>query len=353
MNNPMNFVVNQLNQQNTMVNSMAGQPNNMNNFNNQMQMNNNQYVYSMDNIKSDPFSLLNKIIGSIILDEHPHPLYSCFNIQKKQYSQYWACGNCGKNYGFDIPSFICTHCNYSFCQNCLMQYPLYKIRLYDYSQKENFNVEINQNNFNFRGDLHSHYLSLIQMEDYNYSNKNSVIHCRNCKGNIKITEAFYYCSLCNYYICTKCFDNSKPMPNFNSNNNTQFPPNNINNQAPQNNINNMIFNNNFNCNNNNNFNQMPNIANNNNNNLNQNLNINNQLNNNNNYNNSNNSANNLSNSIHNNNNNQINNNSNNNMNYQNNNNNGQISNSDKKMDEEYEKYMGGQRLNNQSESNKQ
>ena len=347
MNNPMNFVVNQLNQQNTMVNSMAGQPNNMNNFNNQMQMNNNQYVYSMDNIKSDPFSLLNKIIGSIILDEHPHPLYSCFNIQKKKYSQYWTCGNCGNNYGFDIPSFICTHCNYSFCQNCLMQYPLYKIRLYDYSQKENFNVEINQNNFNFRGDLHSHYLSLIQMEDYNYSNKNSVIHCRNCKGNVKVTEAFYYCSLCNYYICTKCFDNSKPMPNFNSNNNTQFPPNNINNQAPQNNINNMIFNNNFNCNNNN-FNQMPNIANNNNN-VNQNLNINNQLNNN--YNNNN--ANNLSNSIHNNNNNQINNNSNNNMNYQNNNNNGQISNSDKKMDEEYEKYMGGQRLNNQSESNKQ
>ena len=79
MNNPMNFVVTQLNQQNNMVNSMAGQPNNMNNFNNQMQMNNNQYVYSMDNIKSDPFSLLNKIIGSIILDEHPHPLYSCFN----------------------------------------------------------------------------------------------------------------------------------------------------------------------------------------------------------------------------------------------------------------------------------
>ena len=168
MNNPMNLIVNQLNQQNTMVNSMAGQPNNMNNFNNQMQMNNNQYVYSMDNIKSDPFSLLNKIIGSIILDEHPHPLYSCFNVQKKQYLQYWTCGNCGKNYGFDIPSFICTHCDYSFCQNCLMQYPLYKIRLYDYSQKENFNVEINQNNFNFRGDLHSHYLSLIQMEDYNY-----------------------------------------------------------------------------------------------------------------------------------------------------------------------------------------
>jgi hypothetical protein len=326
---------------------MAGQPNNMNNFNNQMQMNNNQYVYSMDNIKSDPFSLLNKIIGSIILDEHPHPLYSCFNIQKKKYSQYWTCGNCGNNYGFDIPSFICTHCDYSFCQNCLMQYPLYKIRLYDYSQKENFQVEINQNNFNFRGDLHSHYLSLIQMEDYNYSNKNSVIHCRKCKGNVKVTEAFYYCSLCNYYICTKCFDNSKPKPNFNSNKNTQFSPNNINNQAPQNNTHNMIFNNNFNCNNNN-FNQMPNIANNNNN-LNQNLNVNNQLNNN--YNNNN--ANNLSNSIHNNNNNQINNNSNNNMNYQNNNNNGQISNSDKKMDEEYEKYMGGQRLNNQSESNKQ
>ena len=81
---------------------------------------------------------------------------------------------------------------------------------------------------------------ILQMEDYNYSNKNSVIHCRNCKGNVKVTEAFYYCSLCNYYICTKCFDNSKPMPNFNSNNNIQFPPNNINNQAPQNNITNMI-----------------------------------------------------------------------------------------------------------------
>jgi hypothetical protein len=158
-------------------------------------------------------SILNRITSSIKIEAHPHPLYSCFLIRKKNQNG-WTCGNCGNNYGITIPSFYCTNCDYSFCQNCLMKYPLYKIRFYDYSTNEDFNVGINQNNSNYYNpNIHKHPLAVIQIE--NYQNANYVIHCRNCKGDIKLSDSFYYCSLCNFYICGNCFNNSQKVQQLN------------------------------------------------------------------------------------------------------------------------------------------
>ena len=318
-NNPINLLMNELNNNNNINNNFG-------NFNNQMPVQlqnnnqkqqtirnfppNNQYTNSMNNMKSDAYSLLNRITSSIKIEAHPHPLYSCFLI-RNQNQNGWTCGNCGNNYGITIPSFYCTNCDYSFCQNCLMQYPLYKIRFYDYSTNKDFNVGINQNNSNYYNpNIHKHPLAVIQIE--NYQNANYVIHCLNCKGDIKLSDSFYYCSLCNFYVCGNCFNNSQKVQQVNqkknsqnifeqrgnikqafnpgnNNNNPQFDNRDINNGFSNNNqISNNSFNNiNFNNNNNqfnmsNNYNNQFNMSNNQNNISNNYNNQNNQINNNNN-----------------------------------------------------------------------
>ena len=269
------------------------------------------------NIKSDDGLLLNRINSSIMIETHDHPLYSCFTPNRANSSQCWTCNYCGYNYNFTVPSFYCTSCNYDLCQKCLIQFPLYKIHMYDYSKNEFLNFNITQGNNNLN--VHNHRLALIKIENYNLNSK-YYIHCRICRGNIANTDQFYYCSLCNFYVCQSCFNNKQQ-------NNCQTPQNSNNmqfngNQDVNNNMNNPNYNNNNpafnnNINNNNNFN---------------NNNYNNQFNNNNNNNNnqySNNNNNNNFNQINNNNNNSFNNNQNNyNNNYNNNNygNNGNFNN---------------------------
>jgi hypothetical protein len=124
--------------------------------------------------------------------------------------------------------------------------------MYDYSKNEFLNVTMTQNEGNNNLSVHNHRLALIKIEIYDPNNK-YYIHCKACKGNIKNTDQFYYCSLCNFYLCEKCF-----IPDQNNNNNNQnfnnlpfngFPNcnNNVNNQNYNNNaINNNNYNNNIN-----------------------------------------------------------------------------------------------------------
>ena len=149
------------------------------------------------NIKSDDGLLLNRINSSIMIETHDHPLYSCFTPNRANSSQCWTCNNCGYNYNFTVPSFYCTSCNYDLCQKCLIQFPLYKIHMYDYSKNEFLNFNITQGNNNLN--VHNHRLALIKIENYNLNSK-YYIHCRICRGNIANTDQFYYCSLCNFYV---------------------------------------------------------------------------------------------------------------------------------------------------------
>ena len=274
------------------------------------------------NMKCDNGFLISRINSSIMIKFHQHPLYSCFSPLRANSSQFWTCNYCGSKYNYTVPSFYCTACDYDLCQKCLIQCQLYEIIMYDYSKNEFLNFTMTQNDGNYNLSVHNHRLALIKIEIYDPNNK-YYIHCKACKGNIKNTDQFYYCSLCNFYLCEKCF-----IPDQNNNNNNQnfnnlpfngFPNcnNNVNNQnynnnainnnnynnTPINNNNNQRNNNNYNNNqrnnnnynnqmNNNNFNNYNNNQMNNNNYNNQmnnnNFNNNNQMNNNNNYNNQNN-----------------------------------------------------------------
>ena len=214
------------------------------------------------NFKDNTNTLLRRIDSSIMIPDHPHPLYSCYTPQRQRNSQFWTCGKCRCNYTYNTPSYYCTACDFDLCQKCLLNYPLYQIQMYDYSLKENFNVVANPNHLNYKKDIHDHIMALVKIENYN--NDTYTIHCRVRRCDIRNTEPFYYCSLCNFYVCQNCFRNSQVFQNNNINNQTNF--NNNMNQRPNNAFNpnynnnmNQGSNNNYNGNyNNNNMNQGPN-----------------------------------------------------------------------------------------------
>ena len=207
----------------------------------------NYYEY---NLKSDKETLLNRINSSIMIDFHGHPLFSCFTPQRANCSQYWTCFQCKCNYSYKVPSFYCTACNYDLCQKCLMQCKLFTIQMYDYSKNEYKNIDMNPNQLNTYA--HNHCMTLIQPENYN-TDGNYVIHCKSCRCDIKSKEYFYYCSLCNFYICQNCFNDQSS-----NNNNPYNQPQNFPNQFQGNNLGNnpqiynRVNNNQFNNINNNN-----------------------------------------------------------------------------------------------------
>ena len=161
--------------------------------------------------------LLNRINEAIIIDSHAHPLCCCFTVERAAYSEVWTCRNCGNNYQFDIPSFYCTFCDYDLCQNCLMKIPLGEIKMVN--ENRNFEVYTNIYHPNYKKNLHRHPLALVKMEKYLYGDE-KFITCKRVKGNnngiyiycskvIKLnSDCFYFCSLCNKYICRDCFINN-------------------------------------------------------------------------------------------------------------------------------------------------
>ena len=204
------------------------------------------------NMKCDNGFLISRINSSIMIKFHQHPLYSCFSPLRANSSQFWTCNYCGSKYNYTVPSFYCTACDYDLCQKCLIQCQLYEIIMYDYSKNEFLNFTMTQNDGNYNLSVHNHRLALIKIEIYDPNNK-YYIHCKACKGNIKNTDQFYYCSLCNFYLCEKCF-----IPDQNNNNNNQNFNNLPFNGFPNcnNNVNNQNYNNN-NAINNNNYTEVP------------------------------------------------------------------------------------------------
>ena len=227
MNNNMNIMTNMnnnMNNNNTNMNNMNNNNMNNNNMNNNMNMNISPYMQQVQSVLSQIVPngqtynldmgnsknmLLSLIHSSIKILDHPHPLYSCLTPQRAQYSQSWTCRKCGCNYTYNIPSFYCTACDFDLCQKCLIQYQLYQIELYDYkNNSNNFNdIMINPNDPNLRSNIHNHSMKLIQVINYNANKYN--ICCLKCKNKINSGDNFFYCSLCNFFVCNNCFNNSQ------------------------------------------------------------------------------------------------------------------------------------------------
>ena len=227
MNNNMNIMTNMnnnMNNNNINMNNMNNNNMNNNNMNNNMNMNISPHMQQVQSVLSQIVPngqtynldmgnsknmLLSLIHSSIKILDHPHPLYSCLTPQRAQYSQSWTCRKCGCNYTYNIPSFYCTACDFDLCQKCLIQYQLYQIELYDYkNNSNNFNdIMINPNDPNLRSNIHNHSMKLIQVINYNANKYN--ICCLKCKNKINSGDNFFYCSLCNFFVCNNCFNNSQ------------------------------------------------------------------------------------------------------------------------------------------------
>ena len=187
--------------------------------------------------KNIPLSLIH---SSVMILDHPHPLFGCLTPQRANYSNFWTCKKCQCNYAYTVPPFYCTICDFDICQKCMMGYPLYQIELYDYKNAGyNFNnVIINQQDSNLRLNLHNHPLKMIQIPNYKaHKFEINCLKCNNKINKINSNDAFFYCSLCNFYTCANCFNNSQ-MGNMQINQNHQgFYQNNQNQGFNQNNQN--------------------------------------------------------------------------------------------------------------------
>ena len=177
---------------------------------------NNNQPYNF-NLHPDQNLLLYLINTSIVVPDHNHPLYSCFTPEKQQFSNFWTCKKCQCKYVNNVPSFYCTACDYDLCQKCILALQVYQIQRYNYSMNINFNFNCNPNHRNYKPNIHNHAMALINIENYN--NPPYILHCKKCSRDIISSECFYYCSLCNFYICQQCFNiqqskNMNPIYNF-------------------------------------------------------------------------------------------------------------------------------------------
>ena len=156
-------------------------------------------------------SLLSLLNEPILTIKHPHPLIYCYTNDRSNFGSNWICNCCNCNYFYNLPnsaSFYCTFCDFDICQNCVQQFTLYNIQLFNYdSQYGQFlkNMMNNQMNFfKWQSQLpyHKHPLTLIQKV-----NQNFIWKCNNCNFTYSNNEQVYYCSLCNFHLCKKCKNN--------------------------------------------------------------------------------------------------------------------------------------------------
>ena len=149
----------------------------------------------------------------IKIDEHEHPLLLC-NCQRQngnnQNNKGWKCDKCLTDYSYCTPSFYCTYCDYDLCTKCLGEYKLNQIKRADENIIifNNYNL-INNNNcyaWQKKSSYHIHSLSLIKRVN------NSNWTCENCNKTYKKNEKMsFYCSLCDYNLCTQCYMNKNSV----------------------------------------------------------------------------------------------------------------------------------------------
>ena len=79
------------------------------------------------NMKNDKSLLMSQINRSVMIGEHPHPLFECYTPGRIK-AHIWFCKNCKCKYSYSVPSFYCTACDYDMCQRCMSMHPAYKIK---------------------------------------------------------------------------------------------------------------------------------------------------------------------------------------------------------------------------------
>ena len=166
---------------------------------NKTYMNNTRNISNMNN---NQMSLLSLINSPVLVLEHNHPLIYSFTLDRLKFGDSWRCNKCSSIFPYTIPSFYCIFCDFDLCEKCLLQHQIFEVILYDYNYHLFDKIPNNSNQlFNWQSifPCHQHLLTLIKKINNNYNWK-----CNVCNMFYDNSQAFYYCSLCDFYLCQKC-----------------------------------------------------------------------------------------------------------------------------------------------------
>ena len=204
-NNPINPINNQMaiNQMNQYMMNQSGNNLYTQNFQ-QTWQNMQQNVNLIETNFNNMTNILSLINLPVVVPYHnQHPLINCKTPGRIKADNYWKCNSCGKDYSYNVPTFYCTACDFDLCQKCLLSLSAFMIVIYNYNQS---NIDANPpfiNNEFYKPNIHNHPIVRIIREP-TYSPIN--LKCNKCFKDFQKEEAFYYCSLCNYCICTSCYN---------------------------------------------------------------------------------------------------------------------------------------------------
>ena len=152
-------------------------------------INNNQ----KENKNSENNSLAQSSPSGIIIKEHIHNLVYCIN----NFS--WKCNLCKIKYQKKCPKYFCSICNFSLCEKC------HEIR--NYPKKKEFPDEIDNSNISLQKKFlktvyHKHYL--VYSRTSRDSDELKQWYCNNCKETFDNNVWSFYCTKCDFDLCTKC-----------------------------------------------------------------------------------------------------------------------------------------------------
>ena len=157
------------------------------------------------NSASSLFYLINL---PIVIPNHKnksHPLINCKTPERSTMYYNWKCDNCKNKYSFSVPSFLCTSCDYDLCQTCFLNLKVGDISIYIYNLDDT--LTFYKDDFSkakiYKPKIHQHPIVRILREPCFFENK---LGCNFCEKHLEMTEEFYYCSLCNFCVCLKCYE---------------------------------------------------------------------------------------------------------------------------------------------------
>jgi hypothetical protein len=157
--------------------------------------------------KNNTKNILSLIDCPILIDIHEHPLFYCYTTGRGNSSSSWFCNKCGNGYTYNVPTFYCTFCDFDLCENCAGNYNSNQILIYDYEDNV-LNNTLLKNPPGFQNwqkvfPSHNHFLTMVRKRNKDINKKKSWI-CEFCSRPYSSKEDFYYCSLCDYYLCQYC-----------------------------------------------------------------------------------------------------------------------------------------------------
>ena len=159
----------------------------------------NMNIYNENNKQK---RLLSKFNEPVLILEHNHPLIYSFTLERAKFGTNWRCNKCTFLFPYDKPSFYCIFCDFDICEKCFIQNQLCNITICDYNEHLFDNIQNKKEKlFNWQSifPCHQHLLTLIKKINENYEWK-----CNICKMNNMNSQAFYYCSLCDFHLCHNC-----------------------------------------------------------------------------------------------------------------------------------------------------